>query len=353
LTDICEVTMEIRKFHQSEARMLAHVDRSTMDPDRPIPTSPTPNQSNIDPKRSHLNFNLAPNNRRLNSQIDYITRVTGRKPKKTAVLFFSTWVVLPEQYKEHDLDLPYCHEFFQKVYDTLLMFYGLIEDDIASAWVHMDETRPHMHFYATPIYRREGERPRNYFDLVCPVRKYWKLHPFVEDMMRANGYPDIHMMNGRIKDGNWAVRDLKRNGALEKMKALEEGLSKKQNELSALDNQANDKARLLAQFEEEQREKEEKLLALEQSIQKQQDQLDHLDQDVLIQRTKVYRAKQDKDKMDPESEILLAHKDEIKSLLLSRPDVLSLKERKELERSLGRKRNDIQNQLIKKGRSLV
>ena len=322
--------MEIKKYHKGDGHLLSHVDRSTREIDATKPYESgilsTPNASDIDPSRSHLNFNLSENNRHLTDVLDYIRETTGRPVRKNAVLFFSTWVVMPKQYQKFDGDLEFAHHFFEDIYDTLLLFYGLEDSDVASAWVHMDETRPHLHLYTSPIYRAEDGTLSNCFERVVPKRKYWKLHSFTEDMMRSKGWEDIELMSGTTREGNWAVRDLKRNGAKEKVRELNELLAKKQAELDQLNQNVNSQTELLRKFMKEEREKENRLRELQESTEILQGEMDRLNRDILRSRTEL--AKQGTP--DAETKILLNHKKELIRSLIEHPENLTAGERMEL-----------------------
>lgn len=319
--------MEVKKYHMGDGHLMGHVDPINREGKEP-PKGVTPNMSNIDPTRSHLDFNLSPNNRRMKEQLQYIKDVTGKTVRKNAVVFFSTWVTMPKQYQTFDSDVEFAHHFFQDIYDTLLLFYGLEEEDVVSAWVHMDETRPHIHLFATPIYREEGKDPICYFDRVLPKRKFWKLHPFTEDMMKAKGWEDIHLMTGHTRDGNWAVKDLKRNGALEKLKELEQDLSKRQEELSALQQDASQQSLLLERFRKEEKEKEERLRQLAQQADEKQEELNRINQTLLQKRTDAYQMEK---QSDHDAELILRHKADVKRLLLAHPNLLTKEEWNQLE----------------------
>lgn len=104
------------------------------------------NTSEIDPSRTHLNYNLAPE--REGGQAAFVERrlaeiYVHKSALKNAVV---DWVVtLPalDQYEGRE------REFFQVCYDRLVKKFG--EENVVSAYVHWDETTPHMHFVYMPI----------------------------------------------------------------------------------------------------------------------------------------------------------------------------------------------------------
>lgn len=105
------------------------------------------NKSDIDPERTHLNYNMAADDQKL-PQMEFFKKRLGevwchKSALKNALL---DWVVtLPdmEQYAGRE------REFFEAVYEKLCEMYG--RENVVSAWVHMDEGQPHMHFAFLPI----------------------------------------------------------------------------------------------------------------------------------------------------------------------------------------------------------
>lgn len=99
----------------------------------------------IDPSRTHLNYNLAPEH----NQLDFIharlneVKVLNRKD----VNVMCSWVVtapkeLPEEHQK---------EFFERTYNFLRDRYSPDEKNVISAYVHLDEASPHMHFAFVPV----------------------------------------------------------------------------------------------------------------------------------------------------------------------------------------------------------
>ena len=89
---------------------------------------------------------------------------------------------------------------------------------MVSAYVHMDETTPHMHFAFVPVTadkRRGGEK-------VCAndVITRTELRTFHDDLQehleQALGV-EVNVLNGATKDGNEAIKDLQRKSAKEQI----------------------------------------------------------------------------------------------------------------------------------------
>ena len=104
----------------------------------------------IDPTRTHLNYNLV--------QTDVQAKVAAamaehrvraeRAPRKDAVVAVDWVVTLP-----HDCPKGREKEFFKSVAGFVGKRYG--EDNLLGAWVHMDETTPHVHVAFVPV--RDGK----------------------------------------------------------------------------------------------------------------------------------------------------------------------------------------------------
>lgn len=103
-------------------------------------------RENIDPSRTPENYNLGPE--RDCTQVEFINRRIAsldlkRAPRKDAVRMVDTVVTLPGTYHGD------VREFFEAVRDTLDEIFGA--ENCVSAWVHMDERTPHMHYASVPV----------------------------------------------------------------------------------------------------------------------------------------------------------------------------------------------------------
>lgn len=104
-------------------------------------------RENIDNSRSWLNYNLAP--QRPVSQVEFINeRINSlnlkRRPRKDAVRMCDCVITMPRSF-----DPSRQREFFNAAYAFLAQRYGA--ENVVSAWVHRDETQPHMHFAWVPV----------------------------------------------------------------------------------------------------------------------------------------------------------------------------------------------------------
>jgi hypothetical protein len=180
------------------------------------------NNENLDSRRTHLNYNLAPAH---DSQGDFIrqrcdgVRVLNRKDVNVMV----SWVLTaPADLPETDR-----RKFFQEGYAFMADRYGG-EKNVVSAYVHMDEVSPHMHFAFVPVVadkKRGGEKLSaheavNRKDLQT-FHKDLTLH-----MERVFGR-DIGIENGAVKanGGNLSIPQLRQaaeRASIERDRAIQE-----------------------------------------------------------------------------------------------------------------------------------
>lgn len=101
-------------------------------------------RSNIDPSRTPENYNLCERPDPLGFVDERIGELDlKRAPRKDAVRMIDTVVTLPAAYHGDT------REFMAAVKETLDGIFGA--ENCAGAYVHMDETTPHMHYASVPV----------------------------------------------------------------------------------------------------------------------------------------------------------------------------------------------------------
>nr|CDL66204.1 unnamed protein product [uncultured bacterium] len=190
----------------------------------------------IDTSQSHMNYNLAPER---NSQGGFIkTRCSevvclNRKDVNVAC----SWVVtLPKDFKEHNEVRE--REFFEGTYKFLEERYG--KDNVVSAYVHMDETTPHMHFCFVPvIYDKKKEKLKvSAKEVVC---KY-DLQTFHNDLQ---GYLEqsrgirANVLNEATIEGNKSIDELKRGTAIDQLNNALAEVQTVEGHIAILENDKN------------------------------------------------------------------------------------------------------------------
>ena len=173
----------------------------------------------IDPTRTHLNYNMAPE--REGGQMAFIKQRTteARTLNRADVNVMVSWVVtLPKyEYQKKDIHVSIDPEkveqmFFERTYRFLCDRYG--EQNVISAYVHKDENKPHMHFAFVPVTedkKRGGEKVA-----AKEVVNRADLKTFHTDLERhLDSFHDWHfeVINEATKDGNKEVAELKKQTA--------------------------------------------------------------------------------------------------------------------------------------------
>ena len=185
------------------------------------------NQS-IDPERTPLNYNLAPP--REGGQVEFIRRRLSEVKclKRDDVKVLCTWVVTLPKYSRvtdgTDLTMTYDdapdrarEAFFERTYRFLSDRYG--ERNVISAYIHMDEVTPHMHFAFIPVTddrKRGGEKVS-----AKEVLTKADLQAFHGDFEKyLDGFNDwrFEVLNEATRDGNKEVAELKKETALREVK---------------------------------------------------------------------------------------------------------------------------------------
>lgn len=185
-------------------------------------TEHTHSNTNINPDKTALNYNLAP--KRDLSMGDFIKQrcSEARTLNRKDVNVMCSWVVtLPQNVKPEDEE-----KFFRAAYDFLSDKYG--EKNTVAAWVHKDETTPHLHFCWIPVVpdeKRGGERVSAHD---CVTRKDLKTFhtELSKHIEQALGY-EAEILNEATRDGNRSVEELKRETAVKRLKALNDDLEAK------------------------------------------------------------------------------------------------------------------------------
>lgn len=191
----------------------------------------------IETKRSHLNYNLAPERK---SQGDFVkqrcseVKCLNRKDVNVAC----SWVVtLPKDFKELNKDRDE-REFFKGTYKFLEERYG--KDNVVSAYVHMDEVTPHMHFCFVPVvYDKKKE---NYKVSAKEVVSRYDLQTFHTDLKRhleETWGLQANVLNQATIEGNKSIDELKRGTAVEKLNNALEEVQKAEGHIKLLEDNKN------------------------------------------------------------------------------------------------------------------
>lgn len=130
----------------SYGNMLNHYTRHAGDPDQ---TKYVYRNGGIDKRRTHLNYAIHEKSADLAAEVRRAIDLADVKPRtgaKATNVLSDLIVTLPRNEKLEGRE----REFFEVVYRFIVENY-VHERYVLGAWVHMDETQPHMHFAFVPL----------------------------------------------------------------------------------------------------------------------------------------------------------------------------------------------------------
>lgn len=184
--------------------MLAHYDRTH-----------SSSTSKINESKTFLNYNLAARDQPL-SQLDFIhKRLSEIKVlKRKDVNVMCDWIVTaPQELAKDELPL-----FFAETYKFLNERYG--KENVISAYVHLDETTPHIHYAFVPVVMDKKKNiPKLSAKERVPVRELKTFHPDLTKYMKTVFGRDIGIQNDATSLGNQTIKQLKQKSEnLEKFK---------------------------------------------------------------------------------------------------------------------------------------
>ena len=200
--------------------MFAHFDRK----------AENISNENLDRTRTHLNYNLA-----IHQQMDQGEFVRKRCSEvrcqnRKDVNVMVSWVITAPK------DLPETEHraFFQASYDFCKKRYGI--ENVVSAYVHMDEVTPHMHFAFVPVVRTFKPDKKN-LNIATEVKKVsakecvnrydlQSFHESLEQYVERELGHKVSILNEATKEGNRSIEELKRQSAAERLQEATEKASK-------------------------------------------------------------------------------------------------------------------------------
>ncbi len=174
--------------------MLAHYNRTKAS-----------SKSLIDPARTPLNYNLADTDQPL-SQLDFIhkrlseIKVLNRKD----VNVFCDWIVTaPQELSENEYA-----DFFRETYKFLNDHYG--KENVISAYVHMDESQPHIHYAFVPVATDKKKNiPKLSAKEVITLKELKNFHKDLSTHLNGIFGRDIGILNGATDLGNKTIEQLR------------------------------------------------------------------------------------------------------------------------------------------------
>lgn len=207
--------------------LFAHYERAKDDNGQYIRFA---NQS-IDPEKTPENYNLGPE--REIDQGDFMRQrfaaedvhVNSRKDLNV----MCSWVVTLPQ----GIDRTDGREFMERAYDFAADRYG--RENVVSAYVHMDEVQPHMHFAFVPVvadqkhggYKVSAKDAVNRYDLQT-------FHIDLDRHMERLYGRNIGILNEATREGNRSIEELKRGDAVRQVAELRQQATEATQTLSSV-----------------------------------------------------------------------------------------------------------------------
>lgn len=190
----------VQKFNRHDAiNILRHNERSIKHPSNP----------DIDRSRTHLNYSLL--DRDVSDREYYLQRLHSvHCHKRTDVKTLCNWIVTaPLDLAEEDQE-----QFFRAVKDFINDRYG--EENVCSAWVHLDEQTPHAHISFLPVvYDEVHEREKICANDVITRFDLSTFHPRLQSYLDELGIEaTVHSGITRAQGGNRTVAQLKQERPL-------------------------------------------------------------------------------------------------------------------------------------------
>lgn len=190
----------------------------------------------IDITRTHLNYNLGPE--REMGQVGFIqqrlseVRVLNREDVKV----LCSWVVTLPTTNDANEEMNYSDaetkDFFKASFDFLADRYGM--ENVVSAYVHMDETTPHMHYAFIPVVedQKRGDMKVSAKEAVnrTDLRTFHiDLQRELDDKFGVGFFP---VLNGKTDGGNLTISQLKAERAAGELEDIQEALMFSREELA-------------------------------------------------------------------------------------------------------------------------
>ena len=167
----------------------------------------------IDPARSHLNYNL-----RSGDPWEIYSRRTqelyclNRKDVNTMAMIA---VTLPSDVRPDDQEA-----FFESCYSWFADAFG--EKNVISAFVHLDETTPHIHMKAIPVVDDPKRGEKISFKEKCPRSFYQNYHKSLSAWIENDLGYHTSILNGATLEGNKSIRQLKKESLEEEIRQIDQ-----------------------------------------------------------------------------------------------------------------------------------
>ena len=196
--------MNCEKFTRNQStNILVHCNRS--DPNR------TYKNQKIDHSKTYLNYNLAPEHKDM-TDYEYMKKRCEEYKilKRKDVNWLVSWVItMPTDYTGNKA------MFFKEAYNFMENKYG--KDNVVSAYVHLDETSPHMHFCFVPVVFDKKKQEYKVNAKQCINKTELKqIHPQMQEYLKSKLQTKVNILNGATAEGNKTIEQLKKEEKIKK-----------------------------------------------------------------------------------------------------------------------------------------
>ena len=202
--------MHVEKYTKSAlGNMLKHYSREQKNPNC---------RDNINPDLTKYNYNLAPKREITDYQFIQQRLSEVKHLNRADINIIADWIItLPKDFNGDE------EKFFQIAYEGMCSRYG--EENVVSAWIHKDEqAQPHLHYCFIPVQRTVDKNNHEIEKLnakaVLNRQELKEIHPYMEQYLERN-HVHAHLLNGKTRDGNKSVKELKQEQAIKDLKAIE------------------------------------------------------------------------------------------------------------------------------------
>lgn len=169
----------------------------------------------IDTSRTHLNYNLAKDIQPLKPEVFLKQRINEVKHiNRDDIVYMADWIItIPKDVPNEDTE-----RFFDFTFQFLKEKYG--SQNVVSAWVHNDESTPHIHFSFIPVITIDGVERLNCKKIITKTALK-QFHPELASYLEQRlGYmPSIQ--NDATINGNRIIKELKNQEDISLQKAKE------------------------------------------------------------------------------------------------------------------------------------
>lgn len=222
----------VAKFTRGTCGLLTrHYDRYK---DKEHPEEVKYKNQDIDSERTHLNYNLAPSH----EQIPFLKKRLEEVHclNRDNVNVMCDWVVTAPK----ELPAEHQREFFEIVYKHLEKKYD--EKNVISAYVHMDESQPHMHFAFVPVvYDEKKKREKVSAKELLTRADLKQFHPelqaVIDRWIKEKNYDfECNVINGATESGNKTIDELKTERLKDNLKTLQKDAEARKSVLDVLNS---------------------------------------------------------------------------------------------------------------------